>query len=152
MDAMPFFEAIESRNEAAVRSMVAAEPGLVGGRDRQGATGLHHAVAEGRRGLACFLIEQGADVNARDGQWGATPAGWAIEYLRERGALLAIEIDDFLHAVERGDTHWAERWLRRFPGLASCADAAGRTALDCAREAGSAGMVRVLEDARNPEG
>jgi hypothetical protein len=37
-----------------------------------------------------FLHESAADINARDDRFDATPAGWAIEYLRGLGGLLAI--------------------------------------------------------------
>lgn len=33
----------------------------------------------GHRDVVQALVEQGAEINAGDGQFGATPAGWAIE-------------------------------------------------------------------------
>lgn len=40
------------------------------------------------------LVRQGAEINATDVEFGATPTGWAIEYLRELGGVLAIELND----------------------------------------------------------
>jgi len=33
----------------------------------------------------------------------ATPACWEIEYLRQRGGYLEIELSDFAYAIELGD-------------------------------------------------
>jgi hypothetical protein len=41
------------------------------------------------------FVELGAGSNARDSEFAATPAGWAIEYLREMGGFQALELDDF---------------------------------------------------------
>ena len=49
-----------------------------------------------------LLVDRGADINRVDLQFGATPAGWVIEYLREMGAFLAIELDDLAYAIEGG--------------------------------------------------
>jgi ankyrin repeat protein len=40
-------------------------------------TGLHNAAVHGRRGMVDFLIEAGADANAKDHERGGSPAGWA---------------------------------------------------------------------------
>ena len=40
-------------------------------------TGLHNAAANGHRAAVEFLIEQGADANAKDQERGGSPAGWA---------------------------------------------------------------------------
>lgn len=36
----------------------------------------------GHRQIVKLLLERAADINSTDTQFGATPAGWAIEYLR----------------------------------------------------------------------
>jgi len=41
-----------------------------------------------------FLVQYGAEINAIDAEFGATPTGWAIEYLREMGGFLGIELAD----------------------------------------------------------
>ncbi len=86
-------------------------------RDPSGATALHHAAFGGHRSVVHELVSHGADINATDSQFGATPAGWAIEYLREMGGFLAIELDDFAHAIRRGDVEWVRRFLHRIPAL-----------------------------------
>ena len=40
-------------------------------------TGLHNAAVNGHRAMVEFLIEQGADANAKDQERGGSPAGWA---------------------------------------------------------------------------
>src|SRR5262245_51880651 len=94
-----FFQAAESGDLERVRQLVDAEPDLVRARNGEGATALHHAAFYGHRDLVVFLCGRGADVNARDTRFDATPSGWAIHYLRELGGLLAIEIEDVLHAI-----------------------------------------------------
>ena len=48
-------------------------------RDPSGATALHHAAFGGHRSVVHELVSHGADINATDSQFGATPAGWAID-------------------------------------------------------------------------
>ena len=45
------------------------------------------------------------------------PSIEAIEYLRERGGYLSIELADLAYAIELGDTRWVARFLERFPEL-----------------------------------
>lgn len=70
-------------------------------------------------------MEQGAEINARDTEFGATPARWAIEYLREMGGFLVIELDDFAYAIWRCDVEWVTRFLKRFPTLRETSDPQG---------------------------
>jgi len=117
---------------------------LVNERDGSGATALHYAALNGHRRVADLLVERGADVNSRDSQFGATPAGWAIEYLRELGGYLAIELADMAHAIELRDRQWVTRFLTRFPGLreAICTD--GRTFRQLAAECGDPEIARLF--------
>ena len=121
-----FLSAIERGDLDAVRAMIAATPELVRARDDDGATALHHAAFHGQRAIAELLIDSGAELNARDGIHHATPAGWAINYLRERGALLAIEIEDALFAIRRGDAELLARLIMRHPALADAVDRDGK--------------------------
>jgi hypothetical protein len=107
-----------------LRAILDRDPALVRARDRVGATALHHAAFNASRRVVRLLVERGADINARDTEFGATPAGWAIEYLRELGGHLAIELEDLVYAIENHDVEWVRRFLRRFPSLrdATCRD------------------------------
>lgn len=116
-DLANLIEAVRRGESARVESMLDANAALVEQRDKTGATALHYAAMEGRREIVRLLIERGANVNNADGEFGATPSGWAIEYLRELGGHLGIELDDLAYAIEQGDVRWAARFLRRFPSL-----------------------------------
>ena len=140
-----FFWAVERGEIDVVRAAVAADPALVLARDASGATGLHVAAFHGRRDVVELLLAAGADVNARDGTHGATPAGWAIHYLRERGALLAVEIEDALFAIRRGDVELLTRLVARHPALLDAIDREA-TPLDAhAHAAGDPAIGRVFE-------
>src|SRR5947199_8178597 len=80
-----------------------SHPDLVSEPDETGATALHYAAFGGHRDAVRLLVGAGADVNATDAQFGATPTGWAIEYLRGMGGFLGIELSDFAWAIENGD-------------------------------------------------
>ena len=100
-----------------VEALVKDDTELVHGRDGSGATALHYAAFGGHCKVVEFLVQHGAEINAIDGEFGATPTGWAIEYLREMGGFLGIELADLAFAIERGDVDWVKRFLTRFPGL-----------------------------------
>ncbi len=140
MSETALFDAIERKDLETARELIAGDPELVHARDDVGATPLHHAAYGGLCELALLLLDAGADVNAVDGRFGATPAGWAIEYLRERDGLLGIEIADAKLAIERGDVEWLERWLTRFPALKTARDASGRLLSEIAKSSGSAAV------------
>lgn len=126
-------------------ALVQAHPELVTRRDKSGATALHYATLGGHRALAKFLVQAGADINATDGQFGATPAGWAIEYLREMGGFLGIELADLAFAIRQGDVEWTRRFLTRFPGLRRAKDIEGKPFKLLARECGNADILALFE-------
>jgi hypothetical protein len=125
-----FFSEVERGDLDMVRAMVSAAPTLARARDNTGATALHVAAVNGRRAVVEVLLAAGAELNARDDEFGATPAGWAIEYLRERGALLGIEIEDALFAIRRGDAELVERLVTRHPALRTAVDREGTPLAD----------------------
>ena len=86
---------------------------------------MHHAAFHGHREIVDLLLSCGADINARDGLHSATPAGWAIEYIRECGGLLGIEIEDLIYAIGRRDITWARRLTTRHPALLQAVDREG---------------------------
>ncbi|MEH1169493.1 ankyrin repeat domain-containing protein [Micromonospora sp. CPCC 205539] len=103
---MQFEEAAEAADEATMRSMLSADPGLrdrhadlvtrmaearnwstvrllmnfgfaVNGVTAAGATALHYAAAAGELSIARLLVEHGADHTTREPGFNAQPAGWA---------------------------------------------------------------------------
>jgi ankyrin repeat protein len=138
------FAAIRRGDRAAVQAMVQAHPECVHARDQAGATPLHYAAEIGDREMVRALLEGGADVNARDARFGATPAGWAIEYLRERGALLGMEIEDVAEAIARGDAPFVERCMARLPALRDAADHSGTRLRDHAARSGNAAIAKLF--------
>jgi hypothetical protein len=80
-------EAVKEGDLDRVGAILDASDDLTNQRDESGATPLHYATLNGHFEIARLLVERGADVNSPDGQFGAMPAGWAIEYLREVGGL-----------------------------------------------------------------
>jgi len=132
----------------AASELLDADPNLVKASDSEGASALHHAALHGRRTIVRLLVERGANVNARDGRYGATPAGWAIGYLRQLGGLLATEIDDCEHAVKTGDVQWVERLLDRYPDLV---DATGSDGISIRKTALAAGHTEIVDLFTSPD-
>ncbi len=116
-----------------LKTIVHSHPQFVREKDESGATALHYAAFGGHREAVRLLVQAGADINAADEQFGATPAGWAIEYLRGMGGFLGFELCDFAWAIERGDLEWAARFLKRFPALRHASDTQGRAFKDLAQ-------------------
>ncbi|MGA3047224.1 MAG: ankyrin repeat domain-containing protein [Terracidiphilus sp.] len=127
-----------------VRAIIERHPRLINKRDRHGATPLHHAAFGGHRQLAQLLVQLGADINAIDEEFGATPAGWAIEYLREIGGFLGIELADLSYAIERGHVEWVARFLKRFPALREARDPQGRPFKLLAQHSGNLEILRLF--------
>ena len=144
-DLVELIMAVKRGDVQQVKTILDLQEQLVHGKDGTGATALHYATMYGHRQVAELLIERGADINCMDGQYGATPAGWAIEYLREKGGFLGIELDDMAHAIWQGDTPWVARWLERFPGLRNACDPDGTPLHQIARAAGHKEIIRLFE-------
>jgi ankyrin repeat protein len=137
-------EAAKRGSVADVRTIVHGHAELINQRDQTGATALHYAAFGGHRSVVQALVEQGAEINARDSEFGATPAGWAIEYLREMGGFLAIELDDLAYAIRRSDVDWIARFLKRFPALRRASDTEGRSFKLLAQESGNMEIVKLF--------
>jgi hypothetical protein len=117
---------------------------LINQRDETGATALHYAALGGHRSVVQELVRKGADINAADGEFGATPAGWAIEYLREMGGFLGIELDDFAHAIRQGEVEWVKRFIRRFPALRGANDTQGKPFKVLVHESGNEEIAKLF--------
>jgi len=128
-----------------VRELLALDPAIVNVKDGEGATALHYATMNGNREIVGLLLARGADINARDDRFDATPTGWAIEYLRESGGLLAIEIEDVLYAIRENDVRWVRRLLTRLPALSKAANQRGKAVSEYAAESGNAEIARLFE-------
>lgn len=110
-------EAAQRDDLQIVQSILDRNQEVVNERDASGATALHYAAFNGHRRIAKLLVERGADIDNRDSEFGATPAGWAIEYLRELGGHPAIELEDLAYAIQTHDSKWVRRFLTRFPAM-----------------------------------
>jgi len=126
-----------------VRTILDADRELVHQRDELGATALHYATLSGHREVAQLLLDRGAGINTRDNRFGATPTGWAIEYLR---GYLAIELNDLAFAIEHEDVTWVARFLKRFPGLRKGTDTEGKPFRQLAEESANPEIVALFRD------
>jgi hypothetical protein len=138
-------EAAKSGAIEDVRTIAQNHKDLINRRDQLGATALHYAAFGGHCAVAELLVQLGAEINATDLRFGATPAGWAIEYLRELGGFLGIELEDFAYAIRRGDVDWAKRFLTRFPRLRYASDKQGTLFKVLADQSGNPSMMRLFE-------
>jgi ankyrin repeat protein len=147
-DASDFVTAAAAGDLPKVREILAGTPSLLNTKDREGATALHVAALNARQEVVRYLVAQGAEVNARDEKFGATPTGWALEYLRELGGCLAMEIEDALTAIRQNDVGWLGRFLRCTPALAECADSEGKPLATHAKETGNADIQKLFDEVR----
>lgn len=135
--------AVTEGNLNQVRAILDETPHLLNERDQLGATALHYATLNGNRETVRLLLDRGAEINTVDSEFSATPTGWAIEYLRERGGFLSIELNDFAYAIEQRDLKWVARFLRRFPALQATA-ISGKTFQQLASESGSPEIIALF--------
>ena len=136
--------AIKLRDIDQIKTILDEDGNLVKAYDETGATALHYAAFDSLREIVQLLLVRGADINSRDSQFGATPAGWAIEYLRERGGYLEIELSDFAYAIEFGDARWVARFLKRFPALRQGRDINGKPFRELAEESGNREVMALF--------
>ena len=144
---LEIFQVIELDDRDRVVQLLETNPEWVDALNESGATPLHQAALLGRREIARILITKGADIRCRDRQFGATPTGWAIEYLRGMGGVLAVEIDDLAYAIEHNDIRWVARFLSRFPSLAQASTADGTPLKTHAQSKGNPEIVQLFETA-----
>lgn len=138
-------QAAKKGNLGVAKTVLENHPEFARMKDETGATALHYAAFSGHRELVQLLVKHGADINARDHRFGATPAGWAIEYLRELGGFLSIELQDLAFAIERRDVDWVRRFLERFPALARMNAPDGKPFSLLAKESGCSEIDKLFE-------
>jgi ankyrin repeat protein len=97
-----------------LRELIAADPALVHARGGDGQTPLHFASSVD---IARFLLDQGAEIDARDVDHESTPAQWMVRdrqtvagYLMSRGCRT-----DILMAAALGDLELVRRYLDADP-------------------------------------
>jgi PhnB protein len=153
-DLANLIEAVKQGDLESVRAILDTNGEIVNQRDESGATPIHYATLNGRRQIVRLLLERGAEINIADSQFGATPTGWAIEYLREMGGYLAIELKDLAYAIQLGDVRWVARFMERFPALRQASDKNGKPFQQLARESGNREIARLFgsEDAEADRG
>ena len=144
-DLANLIEAIQQERPDRVRAILDADSELVNQRDESGATPLHYAAFNGQRQMVQLLLERGANINSTDDKFGATPTGWAIEYLREMGGFLGIELADLAYAIQTGDTRWVARFLERFPSLRDASDTNGTPFRQLALRSGNEEIPKLFE-------
>jgi ankyrin repeat protein len=139
-------DAVKRGSASEAKDILARKAELANMRDEDGATAMHYATLGGFRELVDVLLEFGADINAADLTYGATPAGWAIEYLREREGFLGIELSDLAFAIESGHVEWVQRFLTRFPGLKRVKNKNGVPFKALAEITGNAEIIRLFDE------
>jgi ankyrin repeat protein len=143
-DLEKLIEAAQQGQVDRVREILDADGGPVNQRDESGATPLHYAALAGHRKVVQLLLERGANINRTDGQFGATPTGWAIEYFREMGGFLGIELDDLAYAIQTRDVRWVARFLERFPSLREMSDNSGTPFRQLAQHSGNKEIAKLF--------
>ena len=92
-----FFNAVKFGDAAAVTKYLEEQPALAL-RRIDGSTALHFAALQGQLPIIEILLDRGAELEARDDEFNATPIGWAnekghmavVRFLSERGALVSF--------------------------------------------------------------
>lgn len=88
-----FVKAVKQGDAATVKTLAAAEPGLVHLKDADDGTPLHYAAWKGHAEVARALLELGAEIDAcsRDGHYGGTPLHAAAHANNKEVAALLLE-------------------------------------------------------------
>ena len=113
--------AVRSRDRATLERLIAADPALATSKDAAGSTPLHHAAGFGTLDSLTFLIDKGADVNAKNRR-GSTPLFWAlhdegkVRLLIARGAAVDDQAGRRAHSGLSGRGSW--QWIRSPAALA----------------------------------
>ena len=147
--------AVRARDRATLEKLIAADPALATSKDAAGSTPLHHAAGFGTIDSLTFLIDKGADVNAKNRR-GSTPLFWAIHdeskvrLLIARGAAVAIKQVEgrtpVYQAAVLGNGYAVLRLLLENGGDPNVATLNGLTPLNAAALRGDVDAMRLLID------
>jgi hypothetical protein len=98
-----------------LRELIAGDPGLVHSRGGDGQTPLHFASTPE---IAAYLLEKGAEIDARDVDHESTPAQWMVKDRQEVGRYLITRgcRTDVLMAAALGDLELVRRHVDADPG------------------------------------
>ena len=146
--------AVRSERRAVVEKLLAVTPAIVKATDPDGATLLHHAAGFGRLDTMMWLLDAGADVNAKTLR-GATPLHWAIHdeakvrLLLTRGAVVNAKQFDgrtpLLLAASLGNGNTTLRLLLEHGADPSIATMNGQTPLMAAAIRGDVEAIGLLD-------
>jgi ankyrin repeat protein len=147
--------AVRARDRATLEKLIAADPALATSKDAAGSTPLHHAAGFGTPDSLTFLIDKGADVNAKNRR-GSTPLFWAlhdeskVRLLIARGAAVAIKQVEgrtpVYQAAVLGNGYAVLRLLLENGGDPNVATLNGLTPLNAAALRGDVDAMRLLID------
>ncbi len=148
-------DAVRTRNRATLERLIAAEPRLASSADAAGSTPLHHAAGFGTLDSLTFLLDHGADVNAKNRR-GSTPLFWAlhdeakVRLLVARGAAVKIKQVEgrspVYQAALLGNGYSVLRFLLENGGGPNVATLNGLTPLGGAALRGDVEAMRLLID------
>ncbi|NLS91307.1 MAG: ankyrin repeat domain-containing protein [Planctomycetaceae bacterium] len=136
-----FYDAATFGEMRTVREMLAEDPTLIRSTDEWGFTALHGVAGEEQFEMAEFLLDAGADPNAKNDE-GITPLHLAahpemVELLVRRGADINIRSEDgstpLLVQAAEAEGYDVMEALLRLGADAKATDGAGRNAIDIAR-------------------
>lgn len=147
--------AVRSGDRKQVKSILHEEPELIKSKGRQDrATLLHGAASLGDAALVTYLLENGAEVDARD-RWGRTPLAWAAGFGRMNTVELLLAHEAAIDlADDWGVTalHWAAfcghadlvQMLIERGANAHAKDNRGFNVLYCAAAGGQVDVAKLL--------
>jgi ankyrin repeat protein/mono/diheme cytochrome c family protein len=145
--------AVRGADAAAVEALLGQNPELLNAKDPSGTTPLHHAAGFGTVHIMTFLLDKGADVNAKNRR-ASTPLFWAIHdvekvrLLLSRGAAINVRQVEgrtpVYQASVLADGHDVLRLLLENGGDPKAATLVGLTPLMAVSVRGDAEAMRSL--------